>query len=115
MTIFFSHSKLDYDSVREERVRSLLETIDKVLCPHRDMGEKGSMKPYLLALSKCRWVVVLEHRGSIGRGVYEEVKHALRLKIPVFVIRQDYLVSVVNAIETGTNNWVSNYATLVVG
>jgi len=57
-----------------------------VLDPNTMMGELGSMKPYLQAIKSCEAVIAHSYKGYIGRGVYEELKYALKHNIPCYRI-----------------------------
>lgn len=88
MRAYFAHSKLDYGTRKEVRVRlRIRQRFGDVLCPNRDIGERGSIAPYLEAIDQCQTVAVLEHGGFVGRGVFVEVEHALSRKKPVWALR----------------------------
>lgn len=87
--IYFAHSMLDYNSKKEKDVLKIIKKTfpNPVICPNNDIGELGGIEPYLRYVEKCGMVVVLEHDRSVGRGVFVEVCHAIRKKIPVVVYR----------------------------
>lgn len=87
--VYYAHSKLIYNSLREKVERDFLErTFKKVICPNRDMGELGEMDPYLRKVETCDIVVCSEYEKHIGKGVFEEVNLALKLAIEVFCLRR---------------------------
>lgn len=107
--VYFAHSKLDYESSRAAKVRSLIHQTwpdKRLLDPSRmretwpDLAARlGGQDPvYELVISCVREVVALEHRGFVGRGVFTELQLAQRRGLPCFAVRDQKLVPV-EAIE----------------
>ena len=46
------------------------------------------MRPYLKAVRESDLLVFSTHNNIVGKGVYQEVKTALKYKIPVFVLEK---------------------------
>lgn len=76
--IYYAHSKLIYGTDTEASAIAYLKQQGfEVLCPHNDLGELGSIQPYLQAIDTCEAVIIHPYKGFIGRGVFEELKHTL--------------------------------------
>jgi len=87
--VYYAHSKKIYNTSREKMERSYIEKRFKaVCCPNRDMGELGSMNPYIDKVKGCHAVVCTEFQGHIGKGVYEEITAALRFEKEVYCLRR---------------------------
>lgn len=114
MLIYYAHSKKSYGSVEEQKVVARLAKRHQVINP-RDMGELGSIKPYLVKVNKSQAVAVSEYQGFIGRGVYEEVQYALYLNRPVYLVRSDRLkaMAITGAKIYDSSDWKVHYAILV--
>lgn len=114
MKVYYSHSKKTYGTAVEAVARKGLEgALGEVLCPNRDIGEKGALQPYLDAIDYCDAVVCTEYMGHIGRGVYDEVCHALMKRKDVFVLRKGELIAVVGAKIVDPNDWAVRYGKLI--
>jgi hypothetical protein len=117
---YFAHSKAIYNTPLENSMHRVLCTIlQNVVCPNKDMGELGAMKPYLNRVKECYGVVVAEFRGTLGKGAYEEVKYALELDKPVIALRRNsknkmILIGVDSVILLDPNSWKEGYGKLVV-
>ena len=87
---YYAHSKNIYGTEEERMQLKFLRTkFSKVLCPNNDVGELGGMQPYLdIIEKKCSGVVFSEWFDLVGRGVWEEVKHAKKLKQPIYGLRK---------------------------
>lgn len=69
--VYFAHSKLIYGTKEESEALSFLKSVFKnVCCPHNDMGELGSITPYLKKVEECKLIVALPYNNFIGKGVY---------------------------------------------
>jgi len=123
--IYYAHSKLIYGTAREKAELAFLrkkfsEDVYQVLDPNKDMGELGSMTPYLVAVSKCTEVICSEYKGFIGKGVYHEVHCALEKGIPVWCIKKfpilgGLVMKKVSGVRVyDENDWKVRYARLVI-
>ena len=130
--IYFAHSKKIYGLEVEEEMRAHIEQqfpLSQVICPNRDMGELGSMKPYEEKVESCNMVVCAEHNGSIGKGQFCEILTAMKKGIQVMVIckakgkdvfwkplnftaKYNYSV-VIGVVTRDTNDWKVHYAQLI--
>lgn len=90
-TAYYAHAKLLYGTREEKEQRAFIEAkFDRVICPNRDIGELGNIKDYLKIIEKkCTHVVCTEFLDTVGRGVWEEVKYARKLKLPIYCVRKD--------------------------
>jgi hypothetical protein len=106
-----------YSTEEEKLQRAFIESkFDKVICPNRDVGELGSIEPYLKIIEKkCTHVVCSEFLELVGRGVWDEVRHARKLKLPIYCVRKvdnKYkLLKVKSGKVVDKDNW-RNYAKL---
>jgi len=57
-----------------------------ICCPNNDMGELGSINPYLAKVLRSTMVVVHRYKNHLGKGAYQEVRKALSENIPVKII-----------------------------
>jgi hypothetical protein len=90
LKVYFAHSKKIYNTDLEKHLKAWLKKqYREVICPNKDMGELGSVEPYLEMIDTCDIIICREHMGYFGRGVYDEVKHALKRKKLVMVMRHD--------------------------
>ncbi len=87
--IYFAHSRQIYDSKLEKGLLAFLSKKfgrKNVCCPNNDMGELGSIEPYLKQVANSSMVIVHQFRNHVGKGAYQEVKNALAENIIVKVI-----------------------------
>ena len=87
--IYFAHSRQIYGTKVEKQI--LLYLSKKfgrinVCCPNNDMGELGSIEPYLEKVANSSMVIVHQFKNHVGKGAYQEVKEALAKNILVKVI-----------------------------
>jgi len=109
--VYFAHSKLIYGTKEEEKALLFLRKIfHNVCCPHNDMGELGGITPYLKRVEKCGLVVALPYNKFIGKGVYEEIKHALSLKKPVLLLDNEKLLTIKGVEVVDEYDWKFKYA-----
>ena len=116
MQVYYAHSKKIYGTLRERRERILLASIfpkKSIVCPNRDMGELGSMLPYLNKVQNSDIVVVSEFKNHIGKGAYEEVVLALQEYTPVFVLRRKKLILVKDIKVVNWNDWQVTYGKVI--
>ncbi len=87
--IYYAHSKQIYNTKREKEERVYLKFIFyDVCCPNLDMGELGSIDPYLKKVRKSNVVVFSEYKKHIGKGVHQEIMEAYKNKIPIILLRK---------------------------
>lgn len=116
LKIYYAHSKRIYGTPREKSEREFLEQhFKEVLCPNRDMGEKGSIEPYLRAIETVEAVVCSEYKDHIGRGVFDEITFAMNKKMAVYCLREieamkRALIKVASAAIVDANDWAVRYA-----
>tara|TARA_Y100001954_G_C15716157_1_gene555720 strand:+ start:481 stop:867 length:387 start_codon:yes stop_codon:yes gene_type:complete len=87
---YFAHSKRKYNSKEEFEQLNYLEFVfsGTVICPNNNLGELGSIQPYLDVVSKMDFLFVAEYHDWIGTGVRLEIKEARKNNIPIYVIRK---------------------------
>lgn len=113
MKIYYAHSKLIYGKKQEKDELKFLKTIFKnVVCPNNNLGELGSMEPYLRIVDLCGIVVCSTYRGYIGKGAYTEVVRAFENNIPVLSINKQIIRSVIAVHLYDSGDWKFMYATL---
>ena len=71
------------------------------------------MKAYLNVVAWADLLVVSEYEGYIGRGVHDEIKHALNLGIPVYCIRESKFIPVKDASIRNLQDYRFGYAVLI--
>ena len=120
--VYFAHSMQIYGT-RESRAAEIRvmrafpgcrvlnpETLDWDAMTTR-YGEGGA---YWHVVRLCDVIVVLERRGHVGKGVFEEVRAARAQNKPVFVLRGTRLLPVGDAIRTAKGDWKERYGKLVL-
>ena len=120
LNVYYAHSKNIYNTSREKsELKWLRKQFKFVICPNNDMGELGSMEPYLQEVENNDAVVCSEYKGYIGRGVTSEVNTALSLNYKVWVLRKIlgkfYLKTVKGSEIFDSNDWRYRYAKLILG
>ena len=83
MIIYFAHPISMYGSKKEKIIMKELEKIGKVINPGLYPG-KFENKEYLKMVEKSDILVFSSKNGIIGKGTYEEIKHAKNLGKDVF-------------------------------
>ena len=116
--IYYAHSKRIYGTEQERaELDWLKKKFPKVLDPNGDLGELGSIVPYLEAVTKCSAVVVSEYQKHIGRGAFSEIEHALSRKKPVHCIRKyrnKFRLVIVSRVEiVDGEDWAVRYGRIV--
>ena len=107
---YYAHSMQIYDTDREKSERGLLEHLGfNILCPNRDLKLGNDMDAYLRIVAKCKNVVCSEYSEFIGKGVYLELKWAMRHDIPCYVLRDEvlYIISEVDIYNDA--DWQTTY------
>lgn len=116
--VYFAHSKRIYNTKEESTMLDFLrKNFTKVICPNKDIGELGSIEPYLKIVDTCKYVVAHEYQGSIGKGVFSEIKNALSKNIPVLALRKGtigYKLCKVKNIEINdSTDWAIHYGKII--
>lgn len=111
--IYYAHSKRIYDTKQEKKERDFLEMRFKVICPNRDMNELGNIQPYLDKIGTCEMVICSEYKKHIGYGVFAEIKHALQLNKPIFVLRSKKLIPIQNCEVVDETDWKIYYGKII--
>lgn len=88
--LYYAHSKVIYNTDTETQTRVLLRKLFpkfQVVCPNQDLGELGTLQPYLDYVGTCQLLVATEYKQFVGKGVFEEVQFALSKGIDALVLR----------------------------
>jgi len=85
---FFAHSTHSFGTDLETRILKVLREEYRVICQNNDIGRLEHFKKYLNIVGWADVVIVLEHEGFITMGIYAETIQALKLGIPVMVVRE---------------------------
>lgn len=117
--VYYAHSKLIYDTPREKSERSFLEkSFGKVCCPNRDIGEQGSIDPYLNRVQRSSQVICSEYQRHIGKGVFTEVSEALERGKKVFRLKKvkvGWMLEPVSAVKVVDEfDWKVCYGKLIL-
>ncbi len=112
---YYAHSKLIYNTRREKSEERFLKKKYTVVNPNTDIGDRANMSPYLKKIEECAGVVFSEFKRFIGRGVYEEIKHAMRLNKPVLCLKKSmlrYQLIPINSLPKifDEYDWIERYA-----
>ena len=107
---YYAHSMQIYGTDREKSERALLEHLGfNILCPCRDLNLGNDMDKYLRIVAKCKNVVCSEYSEFIGKGVYLELKWALRHNIPCYVLRDCILYHVIEVEIYNDQDWATTF------
>jgi len=85
---YFAHSTHSFGTDTETRILKVLREKYRVICPNFDIGRLVEFKKYLNIVGWADMVFVWEYENYITMGVYVEVLHALKLGIPVWVVKE---------------------------
>ncbi len=85
---YFGHSSQSYNTEAEKRILKVLREKYRVICPNEDIGRLEPFNRYLNIVGWSDMLVIWEYLGFLTIDVYNEAKHALKLDIPVFVVRE---------------------------
>jgi len=80
-----------------------------VVCPNIHLSLVNDMDAYLRIVERCKRVVATEYAGYIGKGVFLEIRWALRHNIPVYVMRHGVLFKVLTVIHFNEDDWKTTY------
>lgn len=108
-TAYFAHSKRDYGTDKERHALAFLKENHRVFCPHHNLGETGSIAHYLNVVTWCDCMIVMEHKGHIGKGVFQEVNHAISQNKLVWVLRGKSLIPIKCIEIVDETDWCVRY------
>jgi len=107
---YYAHSMQIYNTDREIAERGFLEQLGfNILCPNRDLSLGNDMDAYLRIVARCKNVVCSEYAGFVGKGVYLELKWAMRHKIPRYVLRERTLYHIVRLRIFNDQDWQTTF------
>lgn len=118
--VYFAHSMEIYgtrEAMNAERAIRRLIPGCHILNPEdfdwehlvKDFGSEGAFQHVVFV---CDRVVALEYLGYVGRGVYCEVRAALKLGRPVHVLR-DGRLKLVKRVKRTAGEWKVKYGRLL--
>jgi hypothetical protein len=115
--VYFAHSMLSYNTEKERRELGFIKArFPNTICPNRDIGRaQRGMPAYLNIVAWADRVVVTDYEGYVGRGVHDEVKHALHLGIPVIYLHDSMFIQVKDVRINDPRDYRYGYAELVLG
>jgi len=87
MDAYYAHSIKIYDTQQEENELRKISSIVKNIVNPKHIRWTGSMEPYFKAVKNSDLVFATEYKSFIGKGVFDEVKTALDVGIPVYTLR----------------------------
>lgn len=99
---YFGHSSQSFNTEAEKRILKVLREKYRVICPNENIGRLVTFDNYLNIVAWADLVVIWEYQGFVTRGVFNESIHALKLGIPVFVVRESptgYLFAKVERVD----------------
>ena len=107
---YYAHSMQIYNTTQEKVERGFLEHLGfNILCPNRDLSLGNDMDAYLRIVAKCKNVVCSEYSSFIGKGVYLELKWAIRHKIPCYVLRDNTIYHVLEVEVYNDQDWATTF------
>ncbi len=114
--VYYSHSKRTYDSEKEKNeLEFLKKNYPNTICPNNNIGEcSHGMDAYLNIVAWSEMVIFSEYLEYIGRGVYREIKKAMKNNIPVMVLRNNRLMKIKDVVIENEDDCVIRYAKVIV-
>ena len=113
--IYYAHSKQIYNTERERKELSFIRSsfpLIPILNPSKNMDQFGLN---LKQIAESWAIVCSRYENHVGKGVYEEIKEAIRLKKPVFcIIQPNKLVRVRSLQLVDPNHWKTYYGKLLI-
>lgn len=115
---YYAHSMQKYNSIEEKLEYEFIKQnfYGTTICPNTQIGEKGFIEPYLDIVRKADVLFASEFNECIGKGVYDECKLALEMKIPIYVIKiknNKYYFEKIKSIEIINESDYRRYAKLI--
>jgi len=121
--LYYAHSMRTYDTPKEKRETEILEACFPkyyIFCPNKKSPVKWQslrgnevMQECFKRVKKSRVIVATEYKGTVGKGVFEEVKLALKLKKLVYVLRAFTLTIITDVEIVDRNNWAGGYGKII--
>lgn len=129
MKVYFCYSKQAYDAGLLEESRKLIEQSyppGTDIVDSSDLDWKGLVKQhgsqevaYVEVVADHDEVVVLEHHGYLGKGLFSQLNYAKELQRPAWVLRKTAgylrLLSVKRVSINDPSNWKWKYGVVEVG
>lgn len=120
--IYYSHSMCKYNTTWE---REELKVIKKMFPTASIINPNGYLDKYLtpkermeqsleIIKTKINGMIFSEFDGHIGKGVFEELKTALEMRIPTALLRNGMLIKNFKVKINDKDDWRINYAIIEV-
>lgn len=115
---YFAHSMQKYNTAEERHEYEFIKKnfYGTTICPNKQIGEKGFMEPYLDIVRKVDVLFASEFKECIGKGVHDECRLALKMNIPVYVIKvknNNYYFEKLRSLEIINERDYKRYAKLI--
>jgi len=91
--VYYAHSLKIYNTKREKKeLRYLKKKFFKIFNPKTELQWDliTKMQPYFEAVQGSCSIIVSEYKKYIGRGVFDEIKIALKNKIPAYCLKRKF-------------------------
>ena len=113
---YYAHSMQIYNTDQEIIERGLISSLGyNVLCPNRDLSLGDDMNKYLRIVQRCKNVICSEYSGFIGKGVFLELKWAIRYNIPCYVLREGKLYDLIGVSVFNDQDWKTTFGKVTIG
>lgn len=92
--VYYAHSLKIYNTRREKNeLRYLKRKFFKIFNPKTELqwDSMTKMQPYFEAVQGSTLIIASEYKKYIGKGVFDEIKIALKNKIPAFCLKKKFL------------------------
>lgn len=91
--VYYAHSLKIYNTRREKNeLRYLKRKFFKIFNPKTELqwDSMTKMQPYFEAVQGSTLIIASEYKKYIGKGVFDEIKIALKNKIPAFCLKKKF-------------------------
>lgn len=117
--VYYAHSMKIYGTPREINEFNYLKMrFRNIINPSIDIVPSRGMERYLKAVDKCSIIVCSEYQGHIGKGVFEEIRQAIKKRKKVLCLRKKlgvYKLLKVKRIEiSDPSDWFVSYGKVEV-
>lgn len=119
--VYYAHSMQIYNTRREKKELKFLKKHFESICnPNTDIkwDNNKKMEPYFEAVKNSDIVVVSEYMNHIGKGMYEEIKIALKNNILVLCLKKrfcNYRLQQVKDVKVkNIDDWKVKYGKIVL-
>lgn len=112
---YYAHSMKKYNTPEEE-----VEVGAIIRCGYYPVNPKhiiwrGTMRDYFDCIDLCKVLIATEYKKHVGKGVYDEIWHAIRKEYPVHVLRGGKLYDVKDCVLVDREDWGVKYGKIICG